>query len=185
WRKNRQPNKGTTCVGTDPNRNWDVKWSDAGSSANPCSEGYHGTAPFSAPEPKNVAMYLQSRAPNVVSYIDFHAYSQLWMYPYGFDCSKFAKPVVEEAGVAASKALKAVNGKTFAVGSICNIIYQSSGSSVDWAYEKANVTFAYGVELRDQGMYGFLLPAKQIIPSGEETFAAVMAMSAFIAKEVL
>ena len=26
WRKTRSPNAGTTCVGTDPNRNWGEGW---------------------------------------------------------------------------------------------------------------------------------------------------------------
>lgn len=32
------------------------------------------------------------------------------------------------------------------------------------------------MELRDTGDYGYLLPQKQIIPCGEETFAAVISM---------
>ena len=27
WRKNREPNEGSVCVGTDLNRNWDANWS--------------------------------------------------------------------------------------------------------------------------------------------------------------
>ncbi|KAJ3171401.1 hypothetical protein HK101_011252 [Irineochytrium annulatum] len=182
WRKNRQPNKGTSCIGTDTNRNWGFKWGGGGSSANPCSETYFGDSAFSSPENRNIANYLLSRVPNVVSYIDFHAFSQLWMFAYGADCDLYADPIVEEAALAASKALKAVHGKTFAVGSICNIIYQSAGSSADWAYAVANITFAYGVELRDQGTYGFLLPPRQILPSGEEIFASMKALAQFIMK---
>ncbi|KAJ3417042.1 carbamoyl-phosphate synthase (glutamine-hydrolyzing) cpa2 [Chytridiales sp. JEL 0842] len=183
WRKNKQPNKGTFCIGTDPNRNWDAKWGGGGASGNPCSESYYGSAPFSAPEPLNVAKYLLSRAPNVISYIDFHAYSQLWMYPYGYSCNLDPKDTVINAAKDAAKALKEVHGKSFAVGSICRIIYPASGSSVDWAYDTANVTYPYGVELRDQGQYGFLLPAKQIVPSGEETFASIKALVNRIMKD--
>ncbi|KAJ3352706.1 Carboxypeptidase A4 [Entophlyctis luteolus] len=183
WRKNRQPNHSNTCVGTDPNRNWDTNWGgDGTSSKNPCSDSFIGTAPFSAPEPRNIAAYISSRAPNIVSVIDFHAYSQLWMFPYGSYCDVFADVHVEEGAKKAAAALKKVHGKSFAVGSICNIIYQASGSSVDWTYDHANVTFSYGVELRDQGLYGFLLPPKQIVLSGEETFAAVLALVQYIRK---
>jgi len=42
------------------------------------------------------------------------------------------------------------------------------------------VTYSYALELRDTGRYGFMLPANQIRPSGEETsdafLAAVLAM---------
>lgn len=46
WRKNRQPTMGSTCVGTDNNRNWPYQWNateGAGSSANPCSATFRGT----------------------------------------------------------------------------------------------------------------------------------------------
>jgi len=34
--------------------------------------------------------------------------------------------------------------------------------------------------LRDTGRYGFLLPANQIVPSGEETFLAAATMADFM-----
>ena len=55
-----------------------------------------------------------------------------------------------------------------------------SGGSIDYAYEKLGVIYSYALELRDRGQYGFVLPANQIRPSGEETsdafLAAVLAM---------
>ena len=44
---------------------------------------------------------------------------------------------------------------------------------MDYTYEILGVKFSYGVELRDTGEYGFLLPEDQIIPTGEENFAAM------------
>ena len=32
WRKNRKPNSGSSCIGTDLNRNFDFKWMVSGSS---------------------------------------------------------------------------------------------------------------------------------------------------------
>ncbi|KAI9207380.1 uncharacterized protein BJ171DRAFT_439658 [Polychytrium aggregatum] len=181
WRKNRQPNN-LFCIGTDPNRNWGYKWGEKGSSTNPCREDYQGPFAFSAPESKNMANYLAQLAPNVVSYIDWHAFGQMWMYPYGADCDRSVEPVIGEAAQAAAKALKSVHGTKYAVGSICNVIYVASGSSIDWAYTSANVTFAYGVELRDTGKHGFLLPPDQIIPTAEETFEGALTLYEFIAK---
>jgi len=39
---------------------------------------------------------------------------------------------------------------------------------MDWAKGVHNIPYATTFELRDTGTYGFLLPADQIIPSGEE-----------------
>ncbi|KAJ3282009.1 hypothetical protein HK104_011156 [Borealophlyctis nickersoniae] len=185
WRKNRQPNSLPWCIGTDPNRNWGYKWGEGGASGNPCSEAYQGPSAFSTPEAKNMADYLKRRAPNVSLYIDFHAYSQLWMSPYGADCDRLPEEheKIQAAGEAAASALKAVHGTKFAVGPICEIIYRASGSSVDWAYAEANVTYSYAVELRDTGRYGFLLPPSLIVPSGEETFAGFLALAKHVAKD--
>ena len=51
----------------------------------------------------------------------------------------------------------------------------AAGGSSDWAYDSAGIQYAYALELRDTGNYGFLLPPEQIIPTGEETFAGIVA----------
>lgn len=51
----------------------------------------------------------------------------------------------------------------------------ASGSSIDWAYDKANAKIAFALELRDKGQYGFILPANQIKPACLETWAGIKA----------
>ena len=104
-----------------------------GSSANPCNEGYHGPEAFAALEARMMSDFILERK-NVVAYIDFHAYSQLWMSPFGGDCSQIPKDDEDlmEGGMGAAKALYDVHGKKFTVGRICNVIYQASGGSIDW-----------------------------------------------------
>jgi carboxypeptidase A1 len=178
WRKNRQP--AGFCVGTDPNRNWGYEWKGRGSSSFPCSETYRGEFPFSAPEAKSMAAYIEAQG-NIKTYVDFHSYSQLWMAPFGFDCSKKPKDFKfqKEAAMLAIQALKSVHGKSFTFQSACDL-YPVNGDSADYTYAVDNVTFSYAVELRDTGRNGFMLPAKEIIPSGEETFAAIKAMMGYI-----
>ncbi|CAG0886880.1 unnamed protein product [Darwinula stevensoni] len=53
------------------------------------------------------------------------------------------------------------------------------GPSDDWAKGAAGIKYAYTIELRDTGTFGFLLPPEQIIPTGEETWAAIMAVARF------
>ncbi|KAF9087413.1 Carboxypeptidase A4 [Mortierella sp. AD031] len=181
WRKNRQPTSIPICPGIDPNRNWGHMFGTGGSSANPCNEGYHGPEAFAALEAKMMSDFILKRK-NVVAYIDFHSYSQLWMSPFGGDCSQIPKDDEDliEGGMGAAKALHDVHGKKFAVGSVCNVIYQSSGGSIDWTYAVGNVKYSYSVELRDTGLYGFMLPEAEILPSSEETMAGVMYLANFI-----
>ncbi|KAG0341272.1 carbamoyl-phosphate synthase (glutamine-hydrolyzing) cpa2 [Podila humilis] len=181
WRKNRQPTSVPFCTGIDPNRNWGYLWNGGGSSSNPCNEGYHGPEAFAALEAKMMADYIIQKK-NVVGYLDFHAYSQLWMSPFGADCDKKPKDDEDilEGGIVASKAVYDVHGKRFEVGSICSVIYQASGGSIDWTYAEANVKYSYGIELRDTGRYGFLLPESEILPSSEETMAGVFSLASFI-----
>ena len=49
-------------------------------------------------------------------------------------------------------------------------------------YAEGDVKYSYAVELRDTGRHGFLLPKEEILPSSEETFAAVVHLANFIRK---
>jgi len=51
-------------------------------------------------------------------------------------------------------------------------LYIASGGSDDWYYAKG-IWAAFAIELRDTGRYGFILPASQIQPTGEEILAAM------------
>src|SRR6266498_4168457 len=89
WRKNRQPNSGTTAVGTDLNRNWSYQWGCCGgSSGSPSSDTYRGAAPFSAPETTRLRDFVLTRVVGGVQQIkvniDFHTYSELVLWPYGY-----------------------------------------------------------------------------------------------------
>ena len=89
WRKNRQPNAGSTAVGTDLNRNWAWQWGCCGGSSGTfSSETYRGPAPFSAPETAVVRDFVNSRVIDGVQQIktgiDFHTYSELVLWPYGY-----------------------------------------------------------------------------------------------------
>ena len=44
-------------------------------------------------------------------------------------------------------------------------------------YGSMGVKYAFVFELRDTGEHGFLLPKQQIIPTAEETFAAIHSLS--------
>lgn len=82
---------------------------------------------------------------------------------------------VEHQALASSvvNSIKAVYGTEYETGPICITIYPVSGGSIDCAYDMVKANYSYTFELRDTGLYGFLLPTHQILPSSVETFAWV------------
>lgn len=52
--------------------------------AQPCSEIYAGSEPFSEVETKTMSEYIKSISDKFYTYISFHSFSQLLMYPYGY-----------------------------------------------------------------------------------------------------
>lgn len=53
----------------------------------------------------------------------------------------------------------------------------SSGSSRDWAKGEAGIKWVYTIELRDEGRYGFLLPADQILDTAIETWSGIQVVA--------
>uniref|UniRef100_A0A7N6BF08 Carboxypeptidase A1 n=1 Tax=Anabas testudineus TaxID=64144 RepID=A0A7N6BF08_ANATE len=172
WRKTRKPNPGSSCVGVDPNRNWDAGFGGPGASSSPCSETYRGPSAHSESEVKSIVDFVKSHG-NIKAFISIHSYSQMLMYPYAFlfCCSQndhvLAKKAITD--------LASLYGTKYTYGSIISTIYQASGGTIDWTYNQG-IKYSYTFELRDTGFYGFVLPANQIIPTAKETWLALMAI---------
>lgn len=52
----------------------------------------------------------------------------------------------------------------------------ASGGSMDWVRGTYKIPITFTYELRDTGRYGFILPAREIIPTAEETMDSLVAM---------
>ncbi|XP_067446725.1 carboxypeptidase A1-like [Thunnus thynnus] len=173
WRKTRKPNRGSSCVGVDPNRNWNAGFGGAGASGNPCSETYRGPSAHSESEVKSIVDFVRSHG-NIKAFISIHSYSQMLLYPYGYTRTP-ARDQVELHNLAkrAITDLASMYGTRYRYGSIITTIYQASGGTIDWTYDQG-IKYSYTFELRDTGRYGFILPANQIIPTAQETWLALM-----------
>ncbi|XP_064611668.1 carboxypeptidase B-like [Liolophura sinensis] len=181
WRKTRSRQNNETCVGVDPNRNWDWKWCEKGASKDPCSPIYCGPSVTSEPEVKGVADFLAAVPGRFKAYVDFHGFLQIWLSPWGHSRA-FPRWFIFQrlCSNEAVRAITAVHGTKYRQGTTALTLYVISGAGMDWAYGVAKIPYAVTVELRDTGKYGFLLPANQIIPSGEETLQGIIAMARYV-----
>jgi hypothetical protein len=81
WRKNTHAFQGG--VGVDLNRNFTFKWGLVGTSNSPYSDIYRGPAAGSEPETQAIKGFLSS-IPNLKIGMDYHSYSNLVMWPWGW-----------------------------------------------------------------------------------------------------
>lgn len=129
WRKNRRDNATwPETYGVDPNRNYGYKWGldNVGSSGNPGSDTYRGPAPFSEPETAAIRDLVNSK--NFVFMINYHSYSNLYLWPWGYD---FIYTDEDDFFSAVGESLAAYNGYTPTVGWG---LYRTNGDADDWAY---------------------------------------------------
>ena len=157
WRKNRQPNAGTTAIGTDLNRNYDYRWGCCGgASTNPASNLYRGASAFSAPETRAIRDFVNSRVVNgrqqIRTSITFHTSGRLVLWAYGYTKTDIPPDmtIAEHAVlVAMGKHMAATNGYKPEQASD---LYIYSGTERDWLFGRHRI-FAYTFELTLGGEY--------------------------------
>jgi hypothetical protein len=175
WRKNRNPaNSGgdRAKIGVDINRNydfvWDFKkyfnkgaWKDVASD-DPSNETFHGPAPFSEPETRNVKWLMDSFSP--AAFLDLHSYGGDVLFSWGDDTDQsfdpaqnFTNPAFDgqrglvgsyheyispadyalATGIAleVSDAMKAVRGQPYKPMQAVSL-YPTSGTSDDYAFSR-------------------------------------------------
>jgi len=173
WRKTRSDHGSILgCKGVDPNRNWGFHYGESGVSHNKCAETYCGPEAFSEPEMRNIRDFVTTLDPVPVLGHTFHSYSQLWLWPYGYAYNAFPenREEIEQLAIDACNALYQVHGTVFDPINSADL-YPAAGASDDWYKGVLGSRFSFTTELRDTGLHGFVLPANQIIPSGEEMWA--------------
>lgn len=151
WRKNRQPNSGSSAIGTDLNRNWSWQWGCCGGSSGTfSSETYRGPSPFSAPETQRVRDFVNSRVVGGVqqlkAHIDWHTYSELVLWPYGYTTANTAPglTLTDQAALAQLGInMAATNGYTPEQASD---LYIADGTINDWMWGTHKI-FSYTFEM--------------------------------------
>jgi hypothetical protein len=150
WRKNRQPNAGTTAIGTDLNRNYGYRWGGSGSSGTPSSSKYRGPAAFSAAETRAVRDFVRGRViggrQQIRVAISFHEFGRYVMWPYAATTADLPSDMTRQdraALVTIGRRMAERNGYRPMQASD---LYLASGTTADWLYGTYR-TIAYTIEM--------------------------------------
>jgi hypothetical protein len=180
WRKNRQPNSGSSYVGTDLNRNWGYQWGCCGgSSGSTSSDTYRGPSAFSAPETARVRDFVTSRVvggrQQITANIDFHTYSQLVLWPYGYTRADTAPGLNADQQAALAtlgRSMAATNGYTPEQSSD---LYITDGDINDWLWGQYRI-FSYTFEMYPSSSSGggFYPPDEVIVRETTRNRAATL-----------
>ncbi|GLX94227.1 M14 family zinc carboxypeptidase [Herbidospora sp. NBRC 101105] len=169
WRKNRQPNSGSSAIGTDLNRNWAYNWGCCGgSSGTTSSDTYRGPSAESAPEVKAVADFVRGRVvggvQQIKAHIDWHSYGELILWPYGYTTANTAPGLTQDdrdAHAVLGQQMAATNGYTPEQASD---LYITDGSIDDWMWGAYKI-FSYTFEMYPVASNpGFYPPDEAIVP---------------------
>ena len=186
WRKNRRDN-GDGTFGVDWNRNFDSNFGGSGADSFTSSDIYHGPAPFSEPESAALRDFFAAN-PNIAVHIDFHSYSQLILWPYGYDFIQAPEPdrtIFQTLSGQMRDEILSSGGVPY-TDQPAHDLYLASGTSNDWAYESGGA-LSWTFELRPaggQGLAGFSPAADQILPTAMENVAAVLLLGDAVADGV-
>jgi hypothetical protein len=180
WRKNRQPNSGSSNVGTDLNRNWPYQWGCCGgSSGSTSSETYRGPSAGSAPEVRNVINFVNSRVvggvQQIKTNIDFHTFSELVLWPFGYTYNDTAPGMTaQDAQIFSTlgRQMAATNNYTPEQASD---LYITDGSIDDWLWGVHKI-YSYTFEMYPSsgGLDGFYPPDEVISRETSRNRSAVL-----------
>ncbi len=187
WRKNRRtPPAGSTCFGVDMNRNWGVGWGlNSGSSPDPCSETYRGTAAFSEPELAGIKSLIDTLGKagqnRLKVHIDVHSNAQMLLSPWGYTTTAPPDlPKMNEFGLLMQNAMKTVRNTVYQYGQGSIILYESSGASRDYGYGSGGA-WTWTMEMAGNS---FQPPQAEILPIAQEGFEGLKALANYFAKPI-
>jgi hypothetical protein len=160
WRKNRR-NNGGGVYGVDLNRNYASFWGhdDLGSSPSTSSETYRGPSPASEPEVAAMQAFFAAR--DFQTALSTHTYSNLWLYPYGYD---ELLPANDGDYQEVTALATAVNH--YLAGPSATTLYLANGVTTDHEHE-THGTMSWTPEIGGDAD-GFWPPSDRIVPLAEE-----------------
>ncbi|MGB9906998.1 MAG: M14 family metallopeptidase [Candidatus Saccharicenans sp.] len=175
WRKNRRLNQDGS-YGVDLNRNFSCGWAydDLGSSPEPDSAVFRGTAPFSEPETAAIRSLFETH--RMAAAISYHSYSQLILYPWGYlDQPTEDELLLQRLAEDMAALIYQINGRVYQVGRAASLLYVTNGDFTDWAYGFYRIP-AFTIELPPVDLLqgGFWNSEEDIQPIFQENLPAAL-----------
>jgi len=137
--------------GIDLNRNWGYMWGydDYGSSPDPNSETYRGTAAFSEPETQVQRDFVIEKQP--IAAMSYHTYGGYLLYPWGY-----ADILTPDDPLFDSWAIQMTADNNYEYGTAWEVLYNTNGDQLDWSYSGTDVPKIYCMtpEVGDNGFWG-------------------------------
>jgi hypothetical protein len=145
WRKNKRDN-GDGTNGVDLNRNYGYQWGydNVGSSNDGSSDAFRGTAGFSEPETQMMKAFCEAHEFNFA--INYHTYSDLLIFPYGYAENTFTPE--HDSFMAWSELMTSENNYLYGTANQ-TVNYTGNGTSDDWMYAEQstkNKIYAFSPE---------------------------------------
>lgn len=160
WRKNRR-SLSDGFVGVDLNRNYGFQWGfdNAGSSPNPQSDVYRGTAPFSEVETRAIRDFCQDH--NFRVSLNCHTYGKLLVHPWGY-----LDTPTGDADIFTNWAELYTLQNNYLAGTGSETVgYTVNGDADDWMYGAVDI-ISMTPEVGGGGQQGGFWPSpSQIIPN--------------------
>ncbi len=175
WRKNRRDN-GDGTFGVDLNRNYGYLWGldNEGSSPDPSSGVYRGTAAFSESETHTIRDFFSLRSFQAM--ISFHSYGRVIIYPWGYTRAPTEKnDLLFEMAADMSELMQSVNGNFYNYGQAGVDLYLTNGDTTDWTFGIYGIP-SFTIELPpiDVPHGGFFNPEEDIQPIFNENLPAML-----------
>lgn len=162
-RKNMNWTTPVASSGIDLNRNYSVGWGydDYGSSPDPYSETYRGSAAASEPETYIFTDWFDLIDP--LGGMFYHTYGGDLLYPYAYNNSPTPD---EETFESWAIQLTSLNG--YAYGRCGDVLgYPANGDAIDWSYGEHQAIF-YTPEVDDNGFWGSQSDSSLIVTNNAE-----------------
>lgn len=177
WRKNRR-NNGGGQYGVDLNRNYGLHWGydDAGSSPDPSTDTYRGTAGFSEPETQALKFFCENHTFKLV--LNYHTYGDLFIYPWSYEENIYTP----DSAYFVNYASQATRDNFYSTGTANQTVgYTANGDSDDWMYGEQSTKNKIIVATPEAGPadFGFWPASSEIISVCQSNMTQNLIMAHF------